>query len=522
MPIIFAGPGGGGGNYGGDLVARAQEAANSEETKRQGLAESYAAHQEQMGLEAAKMQQQANQFAQSRDVSPRDAWEAKSRVQSALAINEGQLNQAEQMRLQRLNASLSSIDEALSRGEITDAQAAEMKADINGVRGPLQIRQAQGQVAMQNAQITHLTNLNQIATVQKLRDAQVNAQGLNSMLQPLYDPQRLGQLSSWHMQNTPVTTPDGTQRAMTQQEATQRAQADLHQIPGGVLSWVIPRSTPEGFHLETVARGGNSSPFPTQGATQGDQQGAAPGAQVGGAVGGGTHRGQLAPGQLPPAQNVQLWDRAAEIVEGPALPRDATADERKAWEARQHPSPPGPNATQAERDRYRVASEHWHGLVRDQMRRLQGSVGGQQDRGGQGNAPEQPPTIPEVLSMAEARLPAAPANQQPIYRQAIQQYRRLTSKPVKTPQDIEMINQLTNVLSNMPQPAPRPSHHVYPQEQQDPGILGHIGRGAGLIGERAASVPGNAWQGLGNIWNNLGQGAANLRDQAIGGGLGGQ
>lgn len=208
MAIIFAQPGFGGGCGGGSSnlhagygeAIRAQQGAWQAQTARC-----------QIELQREHMRQQGAQFAASREVSPRDAWQAQEHVRSSLAIHEGQLTQSEQMRLQRLNASLSSIDDAFNQGQITQTQYGELRNEALGMRRPLQMREDQTQQALREQQVTHLTEQNRISNVMRMQNEQA-AQG-GTQPTTWYDPLIQGQLTTQLAATNPHWDPQQLQNA---------------------------------------------------------------------------------------------------------------------------------------------------------------------------------------------------------------------------------------------------------------------------------------------------------------------
>lgn len=194
MPVVFGPNEAGAVGYGASGIAESMRA--SSEAMARG--EQMRMARDRMNMEdlhhQESMQQQAAMFNAGRRPSERDRWEADSRVQSALAINQGQLSQAENMRLQRLASSKSSIDEALARGDIEPGHARELHAQVEGQMSPLQYRQAQGQVAMQQQQIQHATQANRLKEGMRLQNEGV----ANGSVQPVarYNPHTLGQMES--------------------------------------------------------------------------------------------------------------------------------------------------------------------------------------------------------------------------------------------------------------------------------------------------------------------------------------
>ena len=213
MPLGYAAPDGFG--AGADQVTQAMEKSADRRLHAAALQQQAQAHQDQMEMERDRMGQQASQFAQSRQPSSKDAWEQQAHVQSALAINKGQLSQAENMRLQRLQQAGSSVDEALSRGDVTPEQANEMRFQIQGLTGPMELRRAQSQAAaqaaMQREQLTHLTNQNAVAQTIRIQNEQA-ANG-NDQVTTRYHPGVLGRRTVQQRSLNPNMTQEEAQNA---------------------------------------------------------------------------------------------------------------------------------------------------------------------------------------------------------------------------------------------------------------------------------------------------------------------
>lgn len=236
MPITFAPPSGMGG--GADIYLRALQQSQEGGVRAFEATQRARESQCQMSLARAQFAEHAAEFQQSQQPSARDQWEAQARVQGSLAIHQGQLNQAERMRLDRLSQQHSAVDEAMSNGSITDQEAAQMHDSINIFEQPLQLQAARAQQAAQQQQMT--LQGQQIAHNNAIRDfdQRASANNLQSLITDIpnpamYGPERENQIREWAQMhpNEPNPTPDRIHQATMQA---------LQRLPGGISARVLP------------------------------------------------------------------------------------------------------------------------------------------------------------------------------------------------------------------------------------------------------------------------------------------
>lgn len=216
MPIVFAPAQAGAVGYGAEGIVEGNK-----------MTADAAYKSAQLNLERQRMEQQGDQAAQSNALktaefyagqqpNQRDKWQAANQVQQSLAINQGQLSQAENMRMQRLQTARSSIDEALGSGQITQEDAAAMRLQVAGLEDPLQHRRAQGQIALQNQAIQRGQQQNQLQQVTADQNRRYNAQvaqrGVAYDIPPAMIPQYQAQARALN----PNATPDQLETAVMQ------------------------------------------------------------------------------------------------------------------------------------------------------------------------------------------------------------------------------------------------------------------------------------------------------------------
>lgn len=448
MPIIFAQPSGFG--AGSDALLSAVNQWQERGQRDQQMAMQYAMHQDSLAMQGAHLAEQRRQFNASREVSPRDSWEAQARVQSALAINQGQLSQAENMRLQRLQSSLSQVDDALSRNQITPEEAQEMRYHIQGIMSPLQVRHAQAQVQMQNQQIQHMQMMNQIQQVALNQNDQVRANGLGSLVQPFYNDTLRAPMEAEVRQDL---GPDATPQ-MIQAETHRR----LRDTPGGILAYGIPRLTPQGTHVEWVAPGdlgiGGVSGGHTRG--QGGQGSQSSGSQSGSRTGGGQT-------QLSPQSEQHLFDSATRMAgTAPVAPAaNATPERMQTW--------------QQEMDRY-------HNLIGEHYTRLRNSAMGVRSGTRQNQAPNVPQQLQNAIaSIDELDIPDQARGQ---LRSLGQQALQAMNRHYVRPEDRAVVNYFLNQYERMPRQN-RQNQGAAPSrpQQQSQGQVASADQGRGALGD---------------------------------------
>lgn len=109
----------------------------------------------------------------------------EAQVESRLALNEGMLTQAETMRLQRMQQGLSSVQEQLDNGEITEDMAADLAFELKNNMAPLQKRMMESQIAQRESAAEQ--NTQQAAQIQArmARDAEFQASELEKRVRTI-------------------------------------------------------------------------------------------------------------------------------------------------------------------------------------------------------------------------------------------------------------------------------------------------------------------------------------------------
>lgn len=131
------------------------------------------------------------------------------RANAHLALNEGMLTQAENMRLQRMQMGLSSIQEQLESGEIDEEMAGDLAFEVKNNMAPLQKRMMESQTAQRNAAAEQHTQQAAQIQARMARDAEFQATELNKRVQQ-------------------IRLPDGTQVTVVA-----NADGTLHELRGG-------------------------------------------------------------------------------------------------------------------------------------------------------------------------------------------------------------------------------------------------------------------------------------------------
>lgn len=177
----------------------------------------------------------------------------QGQVEARLAVNQGALSQAEDMRMQRMTQGLSSIQEQLENGEIDEDMANDLTFEVKNNLQPLQYRQAQNQQQIQQQQIQSLQNSNAMQTATMHQNKVFSARGVNERMVTNFNPEVMARLRD-QIPRSAYDSDEEHQQAMQQEATRQGGSIQMLETQPGVF---VPVQYPG--QTEGGAQGGSRS-----------------------------------------------------------------------------------------------------------------------------------------------------------------------------------------------------------------------------------------------------------------------